>query len=575
MEPRFVELLIRGGVVTRDQLSEAQKKERENGSSITREIVRLGYTSEQILGEFLAKQFGIETVELTPGEIDDSVFSLVPPQILQKHQLVPYKLLGSTLTIAMSDPTDLVAINEVKFVTGYGVRVVLATPSAIKKSLDQRFGGVSYDDVLKKFGDGEMEVVQENDDVNLQELQQATMDAPVVTLVNAILADAAKRRCSDIHIEPYEKIFRVRFRIDGVLQEIMSPPLRLKNALVSRLKVMAGLDIAERRLTQDGRIKLKMGIGGELDIRVSILPTLFGEKVVMRLLDKSNLQLDMSRLGFDPQNLKDFQEAIHKPYGMILITGPTGSGKSTTLYSALSELNKPDVNISTAEDPVEYNLVGINQVQVRDQIGLDFAACLRSFLRQDPDIIMVGEIRDLETAQIAIKAALTGHLVLSTLHTNDCPATVDRLINMGVEPFLLTSSINLILAQRLVRRICEQCKEPVQLRSEVLINLGVDAADGGGGFPTFHGRGCSNCGNTGYRGRLAVYEVMVMRDELKELILKGVSAMELKRAAVKLGLSTLRMSALQKVREGLTTVDETLRVTDTDKGFGSVFSLGF
>ena len=575
MEPRFVELLVRGGVVTRDQLSEAQKKERENGSSITREIVRLGYTSEQILGEFLAKQFGIETVDLIPGEVDDAVFSLVPPQILQKHQLVPYKLLGSTLTIAMSDPTDLIAINEVKFVTGYGVRVVLATPSAIKKTLDQRFGGVSYDDVLKKFGDGEMEVVQENDDVNLQELQQATMDAPVVTLVNAILADAAKRRCSDIHIEPYEKVFRVRFRIDGVLQEIMSPPLRLKNALVSRLKVMAGLDIAERRLTQDGRIKLKMGMGGELDIRVSILPTLFGEKVVMRLLDKSNLQLDMSRLGFDPQNLKDFQEAIHKPYGMILITGPTGSGKSTTLYSALSELNKPDVNISTAEDPVEYNLVGINQVQVRDQIGLDFAACLRSFLRQDPDIIMVGEVRDLETAQIAIKAALTGHLVLSTLHTNDCPATVDRLINMGVEPFLLTSSINLILAQRLVRRICEQCKEPVQLRSELLINLGVDPADLGAGFPTFHGRGCSNCGNTGYRGRLAVYEVMVMRDELRELILKGVSAMELKRAAVKLGLSTLRMSALQKVREGLTTVDETLRVTDTDKGFGSVFSLGF
>jgi len=502
MEPRFVELLVRGGVVTRDQLSEAQKKERENGSSITREIVRLGYTSEQILGEFLAKQFGIETVDLIPGEIDDAVFSLVPPQILQKHQLVPYKLLGSTLTVAMSDPTDLVAINEVKFVTGYGVRVVLATPSSIKKTLDQRFGGVSYDDVLKKFGDGEMEVVQESDDVNLQELQQATMDAPVVTLVNAILADAAKRRCSDIHIEPYEKVFRVRFRIDGVLQEIMSPPLRLKNALVSRLKVMAGLDIAERRLTQDGRIKLKMGMGGELDIRVSILPTLFGEKVVMRLLDKSNLQLDMSRLGFDPQNLKDFQEAIHKPYGMILITGPTGSGKSTTLYSALSELNKPDVNISTAEDPVEYNLVGINQVQVRDQIGLDFAACLRSFLRQDPDIIMVGEVRDLETAQIAIKAALTGHLVLSTLHTNDCPATVDRLINMGVEPFLLTSSINLILAQRLVRRICEQCKEPVQLRSELLINLGVDPADLGAGFPTFHGRGCSNCGNTGYRGRL-------------------------------------------------------------------------
>ena len=575
MEPRFAELLVRGGLLSRDQLSEAQKKERENGSSVTKEIVRLGYTNEETLTHFLGKQFGIESVELVPGEVDDAIFSLVPPAIVQKHQLVPYKLLGSTLTVAMTDPTDLVAINEVKFVTGYGVRVVLATPSNIKKSLDHRFGGVSYDDVLKKFGDGEMEVVQESDDVNLQELQQATMDAPVVTLVNAILADAAKRRCSDIHIEPYEKIFRVRFRIDGVLQEIMSPPLRLKNALVSRLKVMAGLDIAERRLTQDGRIKLKMGVGGELDVRVSILPTLFGEKVVMRLLDKSNLQLDMAKLGFDAQNLKDFQDAIHKPYGMILITGPTGSGKSTTLYSALSELNKPDVNISTAEDPVEYNLVGINQVQVREQIGLNFAACLRSFLRQDPDIIMVGEIRDLETAQIAIKAALTGHLVLSTLHTNDCPATVDRLINMGVETFLLTSSINLILAQRLVRKICEQCKEPTETKPEVLINLGVDSAEVSSGFPTFHGRGCNNCSNTGYRGRLAVYEVMVMHELLKELILKGASAMELKREAVKLGMSTLRMSALQKVRQGMTTIDETIRVTDTDKGFGSVFSLGF
>ena len=574
MEPRFAELLVRGSIVTREQLAEAQKKERENGSSVTKEIVRLGYTNEETLTEFLAKQFGIETVELAPGDIEDSVFSLVPPQIIQKHQLIPYKLVGTTLTVTMADPTDLVAINEVKFVTGYGVRVVLSTPTGIKKTLDHRFGGLNLDDVLKKFGDGEMEVVQENDDINLQELQQATMDAPVVTLVNAILADAAKRRCSDIHIEPYEKVFRVRFRVDGMLQEIMSPPLRLKNALVSRLKVMAGLDIAERRLTQDGRIKLKMA-SGELDIRVSVLPTLFGEKVCMRLLDKSNLQLDMSKLGFDPQNQKEFQEAIHKPYGMILITGPTGSGKSTTLYSALSELNKPDVNISTAEDPVEYNLMGINQVQVREQIGLNFAAALRSFLRQDPDIIMVGEIRDLETAQIAIKAALTGHLVLSTLHTNDCPATVDRLINMGVETFLLTSSINLILAQRLVRKICEKCKEPIETAPEVLINLGVDAAEVSSGFPTFYGKGCNQCGGTGYRGRLAVYEVMVMHEALKELILKGASAMELKREAVKLGMSTLRMSALRKVKDGFTTIDETIRVTDTDKGFGSVFSLGF
>jgi len=575
MEPRIAELLVRGGIVTREQFTQAQEKERDNGSSVTKELVRLGFTSEEVLTEFLAKHFGIERVEIDPAEIEDAVFGLVPPQLVQKHQLVPLKLIGSALTVAMADPTDLVAINEVKFITGYGVRIVLASPSAIKKMLDRRFGGVSYDEVLKKFGDGELEIIQEADDINLQELQQATMEAPVVTLVNAILSDAARRRASDIHIEPYEKIFRVRFRIDGVLQEIMSPPLRLRSPLVSRLKVMAGLDIAERRLTQDGRIKLKMGVAGEMDIRVSVLPTLFGEKVVMRLLDKSNLQLDMSKLGFDPKTLEDFQEAIHKPYGMILITGPTGSGKSTTLYSALSELNKADVNISTAEDPVEYNLVGINQVQVRDQIGLSFAACLRSFLRQDPDIIMVGEIRDLETAQIAVKAALTGHLVLSTLHTNDAPSTVDRLINMGVEPFLLTSSINLIAAQRLVRRICDNCKELVEVNADALINLGIDPAEVSGDFTAYHGRGCANCNSTGYRGRLAIYEVMVMHEGLKELVLRAASAMELKREAVKLGMSTLRMSALQKVRAGLTTVEETIRVTDTDKGFGSVFSLGF
>ena len=575
MEPRIVELLVRGGIVTRDQLTQAQEKEHDNGSSITKELVRLGFTNEETLTEFLARHFGIERVEINPAEIEDAVFTLLPPQLVQKHQLIPLKLFGSTLTVAMADPTDLVAINEVKFITGYGVRVVLALPTTIKKALERRFGGVSYDEVLRKFGDGEMEIIQEADDVNLQELQQATMEAPVVTLVNAILSDAARRRASDIHIEPYEKVFRVRFRVDGLLQEIMGPPLRLKNPLVSRLKVMAGLDIAERRLTQDGRIKLKMGVAGELDIRVSVLPTLFGEKVVMRLLDKTNLQLDMTKLGFDPKTLADFQEAIHKPYGMILITGPTGSGKSTTLYSALSELNKADVNISTAEDPVEYNLVGINQVQVREQIGLTFAACLRSFLRQDPDIIMVGEIRDLETAQIAVKAALTGHLVLSTLHTNDAPSTVDRLINMGVEPFLLTSSINIIVAQRLVRRICENCKEPVEVTADALINLGVDSTEVGVGFATYRGRGCANCNGTGYRGRLAIYAVMVLHEALKEMILRAASTIELKREGVKLGMSTLRMSALQKVRDGLTTIEETARVTDTDKGFGSVFSMGF
>ena len=573
MEPRIAELLVRGGIVTREQLREALDKEKKNGSNLVQELVQLGFTTEANLTDFLAKQFGIEKVELDLEQIEESVFNLLPAQIIQKHKIFPVRLVGSTLTVAMTDPTDLIAINEVKFITGYGVRVVLASTSAIKRILDQRFGGVSYDEVFKKFGDGEMEVIHEREEINLQDLEQATNEAPVVTLVNAVLSDAARRGASDIHIEPYEKVFRIRFRIDGVLHEIMNPPQKLKNPLLSRLKVMADLDIAERRLTQDGRIKLKMGAGKELDIRVSVLPTLFGEKIVMRLLDKSNLQLDMSKLGFDPKTLSDFQEAIHKPYGMVLITGPTGSGKSTTLYSGLSELNKLDVNISTAEDPVEYNIMGINQVQVREEIGLTFAACLRSFLRQDPDIIMVGEVRDLETAQIAVKAALTGHLVLSTLHTNDAPSTVDRLINMGVETFLLTSSINLIAAQRLVRKICSSCKVPVEVAPEALINIGVDPVEVSGGFPTFCGKGCPNCNQTGYKGRIAIYEVMVMYESLKEMVLRGASVAELKREAVKLGMSTLRMSALQKVREGQTTIEETVRVIDSDKGFASVFSL--
>ncbi len=574
MEPRLGELLVRGGVVTREQLNEALKKEQDNGSNVIQELVRLGFTTEDHLTQFLATQFGIERVSLESAEITQAVFDLVPTELIQKHQIVPLKLLGSTLTVATADPTNLIAINEIQFITGYGVRPVLASASEITKILERRHGKVSYDEVFKKFGQSEMEVVRGEEEINLQELQQATQEAPLVTLVNAIFADAAKRGASDIHFEPYEKVFRVRFRIDGMLHEIMEPPQKLKNAMISRIKVMANLDIAERRLTQDGRIKLKTGHGQELDIRVSVLPALFGEKTVMRLLDKSNLELDMLKLGFDAQSLKGFKEAMYKPYGMILITGPTGSGKSTTLYSALSELNKPDVNISTAEDPVEYSIMGINQVQVRDDIGLNFASCLRSFLRQDPDIIMVGEIRDLETAQIAVKAALTGHLVLSTLHTNDAPSTVDRLINMGLEPFLLTSSINLIVAQRLVRKICTNCKTPVEVSADALINIGVDPAEVATGFPTFRGQGCANCNQTGYKGRVAIYEVMVMHEALKEIILRGASAADLKREAVKLGMKTLRLSAIKKVREGLTTIEETVRVTDSDRGFGSVFSLG-
>ena len=571
MEPRTAEILVRGGIITHEQLNEALNVFKQNGSSLVHELVRLGYTSEDKVTDFLADQFGIEKVEIDGANIPDSILNLIPAQFIQKYHIIPLKLMTSTLTIAMSDPTNLAAINEIKFVTGYGVRVVLARASEIKKILDERFGSINfYDDVLKKLGDNDMEVIKE-EEVNVQELEQATNDAPVVTLVNAILGDAAKRRASDIHIEPYEKIFRVRFRIDGILHEIMSPPPKLKAPLVSRIKIMADLDIAERRLTQDGRIKLKMG-RQELDIRVSVLPTMFGEKIVMRLLDKTNLQLDMTKLGFEEKDLKDFKEALYKPYGMLLITGPTGSGKSTTLYSGLSALNEPGVNISTAEDPVEYNLVGINQVQVKDEIGLTFAAALRSFLRQDPDIIMVGEVRDLETAQIAVKAALTGHLVLSTLHTNDAPSTIDRLINMGVELFLIVSSINLIAAQRLVRQICQSCKEPIDTPSDILINIGLDPAEVAAGFPTFHGKGCAECNQTGYRGRLAIYEVMVMNDALKEAVIRGISGTDLKREAVKSGMSTLRMSAIKKVREGLTTIEETVRVTDSDEGYGSVFS---
>jgi len=571
MEPRTAEILVRGGIITREQLNEALNVFKQNGSSLVHELVRLGYTSEDQVTDFLADQFGIEKVEIDGVDIPDSILNLIPAQFIQKYHIIPLKLMTSTLTIAMSDPTNLAAINEIKFVTGYGVRVVLARASEIKKILDERFGSTNfYDDVLKKLGDNDMEVIKE-EEINVQELEQATNDAPVVTLVNAILGDAAKRRASDIHIEPYEKIFRVRFRIDGILHEIMSPPPKLKAPLVSRIKIMADLDIAERRLTQDGRIKLKMG-RQELDIRVSVLPTMFGEKIVMRLLDKTNLQLDMTKLGFEETDLKDFKEALYKPYGMLLITGPTGSGKSTTLYSGLSALNEPEVNISTAEDPVEYNLVGINQVQVKEEIGLTFAAALRSFLRQDPDIIMVGEIRDLETAQIAVKAALTGHLVLSTLHTNDAPSTIDRLINMGVELFLIVSSINLIAAQRLVRQICQYCKEPIDIPSDVLINIGLDPAEVAAGFPTFHGKGCAECNQTGYRGRLAIYEVMVMNDTMKEAVISGMSGGDLKREAVKAGMTTLRMSAIKKVREGMTTIEETVRVTDSDEGYGSVFA---
>jgi type IV pilus assembly protein PilB len=449
----------------------------------------------------------------------------------------------------------------VKFLTGYDVKVAVAAPSVIQQAVERYYDShADLDEVLSKLGNESLEVLHDEDEVDLQELERATEEAPVVRLVNALLTDAIRKRASDIHVEPYEKMLRVRFRIDGVLYEIMQPPLRLKNAITSRIKVMASLDIAERRLPQDGRIKMKLAGNKEMDFRVSVLPTMFGEKVVLRLLDKSNLQLDMTKLGFEDEALRHFKEAIYKPFGMVLVTGPTGSGKTTTLYSALAELNKVSTNISTAEDPIEFNLVGINQVQMHDEIGLNFAAALRAFLRQDPDVIMVGEIRDFETAEIGVKAALTGHLVLSTLHTNDAPSTVNRLLNMGVEPFLVASSVNLIMAQRLARVICSQCKEEHKLPAETLADLGWT----GKPFTAYRGAGCGNCGGTSYKGRVALYEVMPLTDEVREQILAGATALDLKRTAMQCGMKTLRQSGLTKVGEGVTTVDEIMRVTMAD-----------
>ncbi len=579
------ELLLKEKIITPEQLRRAIEEQKITGGRLGSTMVNLGFVKEQELINFLSKQYGVPAVNLREFDIDPKVSRLVPFEVCDKYNLIPINRAGSTLIVAIADPSNIFAIDDVKFLTGYNVEVVVASEAAIRETIEREFKRKiskeeteqeappvieeahieepSLEEAVSLLEEVEdVEVVQEEEDVNINELQKATEDAPVVKLVNAILHEAIKRHASDIHVEPYEKEFRVRFRIDGVLYEIMKPPMKLKNAIVSRLKILSNLDIAERRLPQDGRIKLKIA-GGEMDFRVNTLPTLFGEKVCLRLLDKSNLQLDMTKLGFDEDQLKLFQEAIHRPYGMVLVTGPTGSGKTTTLYSALSELNKVTENISTAEDPVEYNLKGINQVQMNEAIGLNFANVLRAFLRQDPDIIMVGEIRDFETAEIAIKAALTGHLVLSTLHTNDAPSTIARLLNMGVEPFLVASATNLVLAQRLARRICQQCKEPVSVPAKALLDIGLTEQEAKE-VVCYKGKGCEKCNNTGYKGRIALYEVMMLYDELKELILAGAPASELKRAAMRLGMKTLRMSGIEKLKAGITTIEEVVRCSVRD-----------
>ena len=561
---RIGDLLVRQNLISEADLRLAIGRRRESGGAITTWIVKLCGVSEADILAALQKEYHLPVVDPDVLEISPEVIDVLPAVLAHKYHIIPVSLSRSTLTLAMADPSNLVAINEVKFLTGFDVRAAIAGPASIERALERHYEhNVSYGDVLTELGTQEMEVVRAEEDIDLAQLEKATEEAPVVKLVNALLADAVKRRASDIHIEPYEKVLRVRFRIDGVLYEIMQPPVKLKNAIISRIKVMASLDIAERRLPQDGRIKIKIAQGREIDLRVSTLPTLFGEKVVLRLLDQGGMNLDIGGLGFEPEALRRFEDAIRRPYGMVLVTGPTGSGKTTTLYSALSELNKITTNISTAEDPVEYNLVGINQLQVHDDIGLSFASALRAFLRQDPDVIMVGEIRDFETAEISVKAALTGHLVLSTVHTNDAPSTINRLLNMGIEPFLISSSVNLIMAQRLARVVCPKCREPVDLPASVLLDLGVPEAEARP-ITAYHGTGCSNCGGTGFRGRTALYEVMAMTDSLRESVLSGASSAELKRQAMDEGMRTLRQSGVEKILEGQTTVEEVMRVTMAD-----------
>ncbi len=564
---RLGELLVREKLITPMQLRRAMEEQRGQGGRLGHALTKMGYLDENALTSFLAKQYGVPSINLADFEIDPEVLKLIPKEVANRHQVIPINRSGNTLMVAMADPSNIYAIDDLKFVTSYNIDVVVASETAIADALEKYYtSSVSFDDVMIDFVEDEEDLEFAEDmeeDINVLDLEKSAGDAPVVKLVNLILLDAIRKNASDIHVEPYEKQLRIRYRIDGVLYEVMKPPFKLRHAITSRLKIMSSLDIAERRLPQDGRIKMKMGRGKEMDFRVSVLPTMWGEKIVLRLLDKSNLQLDMTKLGFEEQALADFKEALHKPYGMILVTGPTGSGKTTTLYSALSELNKTTTNLSTCEDPIEFNLFGINQVQMNDAIGLNFASALRSFLRQDPDIIMIGEIRDFETAEIAVKAALTGHLVLSTLHTNDAPSSVSRLLNMGIEPFLVASSCNLIGAQRLVRKLCQECREPVDIPAQTLVDIGVPPEDVEG-FVVQRGAGCRTCANTGYKGRIAVYEIMTITEEVREFILNGASTMELKREAIRQGMKTLRMSAITKLREGMTSLDEIVRSTAPD-----------
>ncbi len=613
MSAKLGEILVRENLVTPQQLREALDYQRTSGGRLGANLVKLGMISDDVITAVLSRQYGVPSINLDLFHIEDEVIKLISQEVALKYTVLPISKVGATLTLAMADPTNVFAMDDIKFMTGLNVEPVIASEASIQMAIGKYYSGSTSIDIFDaafaadtdktsrngrngkaaKNGNGtgdttgadrlseadldvrldefefnsteaeDFEVVENNEEIDLASLARASEDAPVVRLVNVLLVDSLRRGASDIHVEPYEKDFRVRFRIDGVLYDVMHPPMKLRDPLISRLKIMSKLDISEKRLPQDGRIKIKVKVDDrsrELDFRVSTLPTLFGEKVVLRLLDKDKLMLDMTKLGFEPESLTKFQRAIANPYGMVLVTGPTGSGKTNTLYSALQSLNTPETNIMTAEDPVEFNLQGINQVQMKEQIGLNFAAALRSFLRQDPNIILVGEIRDFETAEIAIKAALTGHLVLSTLHTNDAPSTISRLVNMGIEPFLVATSVNLIQAQRLIRRICKDCKEESHVTPEALVEIGFDPEEAKT-LKVYKGRGCDTCLGTGFKGRVGLYEVMEVTDELRELIIIGASAIELRKKAIELGMITLRGSGLCKLREGITTIEEVVKET--------------
>ena len=585
MAVRIGELLLKEKRISPEQLQEALNHQRQHGGKLGFNLIKLGYVKDDEITALLSKQYGVPSIALGAFEVDAAVVKLVPAETAQKYQIVPLSRSGATLTIAMTDPTNVFAMDDIKFMTGYNVEPVVASETAVIDAIAKYYGKTAAPSVAGKEGPpgasalevaskaledmpsladaGDVELLEEFEEISAEALARQGEEAPVIKLVNVILMSAIQKGASDIHIEPYEKELRVRYRIDGILYNIMQPPMKFRDAITSRIKIMSKLDIAEKRLPQDGRIKIRFQDSGELrdiDFRVSCLPTLFGEKIVLRLLDKTKLMLDMTKLGFEQESLTKFEAAIEKPWGMVLVTGPTGSGKTNTLYSSIARINTPQTNIMTAEDPVEFNLMGVNQVQVRENIGLNFAAALRSFLRQDPNIILVGEIRDFETAEIAVKAALTGHLVLSTLHTNDAPSTVNRLMNMGIEPFLVASSLNLICAQRLVRRICKNCTKPDPTPAPALMQAGFSAEDAKTVVPN-KGQGCDKCNNTGYKGRVGLYEVMEVTDEVRELILVGASALELRRKAVDGGMLTLRHSGLRKVKDGVTTIEEIVRET--------------